>query len=352
MSSMLEHVSAAATRASLFAQIGLLSCVLLAACSPGDAGKEVLARVDGESVTMADVDSLVGDRLAVMELEYRQNRYNLVELALQRSIRDRVLEKEAAARGLTREEFVAQLTQGRVEVTEEEVVNFYRRNMGAFGGRRLEDMYDQIVEYLEERGYEEALDEAMTELSEAHEVVILLEPVRVEIDNEGSPAIGPRNAPVTLTEFSDFECPYCGRFFDTLNQLKSEYGDQLRIVFRQYPLETHPNAFKAAEASLCADEQDMFWPLHDLLFQEQDSLGVEAIKEKAGRLGLDAVAFAACLDSGKHAERIERDMREADRLGLNGTPFVFINGVQVPGGAAPYDVIATMIDQELERRRR
>ena len=101
---------------------------------------------------MADVDSLVGDRLALMDLEYRRNRHELVELSLERAIRDRVLEKEAAARGLTLEAFVSQLSEGRVEVTEEDVVNFYRRNMGAFGGRRLEDMYDQIVEYLEDRG--------------------------------------------------------------------------------------------------------------------------------------------------------------------------------------------------------
>ena len=116
---------------------------------------------------MADVDSLVGDRLALMDLEYRRNRHELVELSLERAIRDRVLEKEAAARGLTLEEFVSQLSEGRVEVTEEDVVNFYRRNMGAFGGRRLEDMHDQIVEYLEDRGHEQILDETMTELSDS-----------------------------------------------------------------------------------------------------------------------------------------------------------------------------------------
>ncbi len=323
---------------------------LLAACSTQDGGKAtVVATVDGEPITLADVDSLVGDRLALMDYEYQQERHGLVESAVERSIRDRLLEKEATARGMTPGEFVALQTEGGVEVTEEDVINFYRRNIGVFGGRRLEDVYGQIEEYLDDRAREQILEDMAVELGEAHEVKVLLEPVRVELDNEGSPSYGPRNAPVTLTEFSDFECPYCSRFFETVNRLKEDYGDQLRIVYRQYPLDIHPNALVAAQASLCADEQGKFWEMHDLLFVEPDSLQAEALKEKAGRLGLDQAAFALCLDSGKNAERIERDIREGDRLGLNGTPFVFINGVQVPGGAAPYDVIAKMVDQELER---
>lgn len=323
---------------------------LLASCAPQDRGNaEVLATIDGEPVRMAAVDSLVGERLALMEYEFRQERHGLIELALQRAIRNRVLEQAATAGGLTLEEYMSQQTEGRVEVGEEDIVDFYRRNLAAFGGRQLEDMYDQIDEYLQDRQREQMLDDLAAGLSEAHEIVVLLEPVRARLNNEGSPSLGRNNAPVTLTEFSDFQCPYCRIFTETVRQLKSSYGDQLRVVYRQYPLDIHPDAFKAAEASLCADEQGKFWELHDLMFAEHETLTVDDLKEKASRLGLDQAAFDECLDTGRQAEQIERDMREADGLGLSGTPLVFINGVQVTGGAVPYDVISEMIDQELER---
>jgi predicted DsbA family dithiol-disulfide isomerase len=323
---------------------------LLAACSPQDQGDAaVLATIDGRPVRMASVDSLVGDRLALMDHEYQQERYRLVELALQRAIRNQVLEEAAIVRGLTLSEYMSQETEGQLEVSEEDIVDFYRRNMTAFAGRRLEDMHGQIEEYLRNTRREQVLDDLAARLSEAHEIVVLLEPVRAELNNEGSPAMGPRNAPVTVTEFSDFQCPYCRNFLATLNQLKNSYGEQLRLVYRHYPLDSHPDAFKAAEASLCAEEQGMFWEMHDLLFNEQETLAVDDLKAKAGRLGLDQQAFDDCLDSGRQAERIERDIREGDRLGIAGTPFVLVNGVQVPGGAAPFDVISRMIDQELER---
>jgi predicted DsbA family dithiol-disulfide isomerase len=329
----------------------VVGVMLLAACSMGDDDRsKVLATVDGEPVTMVDLDTLVGDRLALMDYEYQQERYGLVELALQRSIRNRLLEQAASARGVTMEQYVEQLTAS-VEVTEEEVVSLYDRNAAALAGRTLDELYEQIEDYIRNMKRQQTLDQVSEELAELHMVEILLEPVRVELDNEGSPSFGPSNAPITLTEFSDFECPYCGRFFATVNQLKQAYAGQLEIVYRQYPLDIHENAFKAAEASLCADDQGKFWEMHDLLFMEQESLGVEALKEKASRLGLDSAQFDTCLASGQYVEQIEGDMREGSRLGLEGTPYVFINGVKVPGGAAPYDVMARMIDQELERRR-
>ena len=332
----------------------LLTVASLTACSPEDRAKTtVLATIDGEPITEAVVDSLVGDRLALMDYEYRLERDALIKAALDKAVRDRLLEKAAAREGLTLEELVARKTGGLAEVTEEDVVNFYRRNMAALGGRQLEDIYPQIEDYLKNSQREGVLNEAARGLAEGHEIVVLLEPVRAELDNEGAPARGPEDAPVTLTEFSDFECPYCRRFFDTLKQLKADYEGQLRVVYRQYPLETtHPNAFKAAEASLCAREQGKFWEMHDLLFAEQDQLDVEALKEKARRLGLEQETFDTCLDSGRHAAEIQRDIEAGNRLGITGTPFVLINGVQAPGGAAPYDVIAEMIDRELERARR
>lgn len=190
-------------------------------------------------------------------------------------------------------------------------------------------------------------------LADGHEVDIMVDPYRVDFDNAGQPVFGPADAAITLVEFSDFECPYCGGFAATLDQIKETYAGQIRLIYRQFPLrEIHPNAQKAAEASLCANEQGQFWELHDAMFAEQAMLGEGDLKRKAGRLGLDQAAFDACLDSGKFVEQVAADMMVGQRLGIDGTPAVFVNGRPLVGGAVPYEMIAELIDDELERQSR
>jgi protein-disulfide isomerase len=328
----------------------LLFGAALLGCSSGSGQEpEVLATVDGEPVTMADVEAIAGDELARMELDYNKRRRQLVEAALRRALRDRLLEREAAAQGLSLDEFVAQELEGKTDVSDAEVEGWYRQNQAALGGRALEELREPIREFLSEQKRQGVLNALGQRLREGVEIVILLEPLRVELNNEGAPALGPSDAPVTLVEFSDFECPFCGQFFQTMKRLKETYGDQLRVVYRQFPLEMHSNSFKAAEASLCADEQGRFWEMHDLLFSEQDRLDVESLKEKADRIGLDRAAFDECLDSGRQVERIRRDVQEGSRLGVQGTPALFLNGIPLSGGAIPYTVVAEAIDAELQR---
>lgn len=320
----------------------------VAGCAASDR-PETLATIDGDPVTMADVEELAGTELGQLDHEYNVRRYQLIESALEQLVRDRLLDSEAEARGVTTDELVAAETGATEPVTDEEVAEWYNRNEASLGGRSLEELYQQIVDYLEGTRRQQMLNQLAQRLRQEREVVFLLEPFRVELHNVGAPAQGPAGAPVTLTEFSDFECPYCGRFFPTLQQLKENYGDRLRIVYRQFPLNNHPNAYPAALASLCAHEQGRFWEMHDLMFAEQDRLEVESLKEKAGRLGLDRARFDACLDSAQYAEQVRQDVLEANRVGVQGTPAVYVNGIPVPRGAAPYPVIAGMIDEELER---
>jgi protein-disulfide isomerase len=340
-----RRVSATATQ--------VLACVAvgswLAACSSASSDDpEWVATIDGAPVTMAEVEDVLGDDLAQMDQEYRRQRHQLVEAGLDRAIRDRLLEEEAAARGLSVDEVIAAETRG-LAVSDADVAAFYEQNRAALGGGSLEEWSPRIRQFMEENRQQSALNDLGARLAQGKDVVVLLDPYRVELNNEGSPIFGPANAPVTLTEFSDFECPYCGQFFPTLKRLAETYGDDLKVVYRQYPLDTHAHAWKAAEASLCAHDQDRFWEMHDLMFEEQGTLGVESLIEKAERLGLDVGQFRACLDSGRHAEQIRRDMREANRIGVDGTPAVFVNGIPAPGGAAPYEVLAELIDDELGR---
>lgn len=320
----------------------------IAGCAGSDAS-ETLATIDGDPLTMADVEELAGSQLGQLEHNYRLERHQLVEAALDQLVRQRLLDAEAEARGIAADELLAAEIGDSRPVTDEEVAEWYNRNAASLSGRSLEELHPQIVDYLEGTRRQQMLNQLAQRLRQEREVVFLLQPFRVELDNSDAPAWGPAGAPVTLTEFSDFECPFCVRFVPTLQRLRESYGDRLRVVFRQFPLNNHPNAYPAALASLCAHEQNRFWEMHDLMFAEQDRLDIESLKEKAGRLGLDRARFDACLDSDQYAEQVRKDVLEGARVGVEGTPALYVNGIPIPRGNAPYPVIAGLIDQELER---
>ena len=316
----------------------------------GDAAAEVLASIDGREITLADLDEQVRDQISRMEYQYRSQRSQVLEAAVEEVIQDRLLTEAAAARGVSLEEIVATETEGRVEVSEAEIEDWYLRNSSRLQDQPLEAVAPQIRQYLEDVERQQLVTALVSQLGSEHEIEYFVEPARAEFDLEGAPTFGPDDAPVTLIEFSDFECPFCSRFFPTINRIKEEYRDRVRVVYLQFPLANiHPNAFKAAEASLCAHEQGSFWEMHDLLFQEQGSLAVSDLKEKAGRLGLDAEEFGSCLDSGRQVDRIRRDLSQGQAAGINGTPALFVNGINVPGGAVPFEVVAAAIDRELRR---
>jgi protein-disulfide isomerase len=180
---------------------------------------------------------------------------------------------------------------------------------------------------------------------------LFLEPERTEIATAGHPTRGPAAAPITIVEFSDFECPFCGGLFPTLEAVEKNYRNQVRIVYRQFPLrKIHPRAEKAAEAALCAAEQGRFWEMHDSLFGHQEDLSVDALKARAAELKLNTAAFNACLDSGKQMAAIDKDIAEGMQAGVTGTPTLFINGRKMVGNQ-PYAKIRDIIEDELARKK-
>lgn len=160
---------------------------------------------------------------------------------------------------------------------------------------------------------------------------------------------GDKDAPVTIVEFSDFECPYCTKAYNNaLKQVKSEYVDKglVNIVYRDFPLGFHQNAQKAAEAAECAGEQDEYYAMHDLLFESGVTGGINSFKEYAKTIGLDTSEFDECLDSGAMAKEVAKDMADGQAAGVRGTPAFFIDGKMI-SGAQPFSVFKQAIDAAL-----
>ena len=326
------------TSAALALAFGLVSIVHAA-----DAPK-VLAVVNGKPITEADVRQGKAADFTAMALSHRRDEQRLLEVGLDELVNKALIDAEAAARGISAAEVIAAAKPA--PVTDAEVDAFYEENKARIP-KPKDQVLPQIRQYLEQGAAQKASEVFLASLKAKYKVAMNLEPLRLAVAATG-PANGPENAPVTLVEFSDFQCPYCGQFVSTVAQLKAKYGDKLRIVFRQFPLSIHPLAPKAAEAALCANEQGKFWQMHDAMFQNQRALAVEDLKKTAAGLGLDAAKFDGCLDTGKTAAAVQHDMQEGGAAGVGSTPSMFING-RFLEGSLPLEQLTAVVDDELRR---
>jgi protein-disulfide isomerase len=170
-------------------------------------------------------------------------------------------------------------------------------------------------------------------------------PLKVDVGN--SPTKGPKDAPVTIIEFSDFECPFCQRGANTADEILKNYPKEVRLVFKNLPLPFHNNAVPAAKAALAAGKQGKFWQMHDVLFQNQKGLTEELFLNTAKDLGLDIEKFKKDMASDAIAKQIEEDKAAAQKVGISGTPGFLVNGVLVRG-AYPFPHFKTIIDRWLE----
>lgn len=337
-------------KAAFFAIAGLL---LACSPSPAQSGSDVAARVGSRDITVKELDERWRAVDAGEQTETIQKLYDGRRNALESIIADMLLADAAKGKGLSPEAYVQSEIVRRVKpVTDADVVAFYQANQGQMEGRPLETMAPAISRYLTEQQEGAARIALINELrTTGPSVRVMLETPRFEVAvSDTDPSLGDARAPVTLVEFSDFQCPYCLRVSPTLKQIHAKYGDKVRIVWKDFPLtQIHPQAFKASEAGHCAAEQGKFWEFHDLVFANQQAMEPDDLKKYAAAVGVEAGRFNACLDLSKHAEVVRNGVAEGTRLGINSTPTVFINGRRV-AGAQPYEVFAGIIDEELSRK--
>ena len=331
----------------------LTALVSLFACSAAPAQQpDTAARIGNRTVTTKELDERWRADDPASQAEATQKLYDGRRAALDAIIADQLLTEAAKKKGMTAAAFeLEELGKRTKPVTDGEVVAFYQGNINQMQGRSLEVMGPAISRYLTEQQRDNARRELIAELRKAGpEVRVLIDPPRREVDVEASdPSLGRASAPVTLIEFSDFQCPFCQRVAPTLKKIRDTYGDKVRIVWKDFPLtQIHPQAFKAGEAAHCAGDQGKYWEYHDRLFANQQQLQPEDLKKHATEIGLDASAFSACLDSSKYGERVRNGVAEGTRLGVNSTPTIYVNG-RVLSGAQPYETFVSVIDEELSR---
>lgn len=337
----------------LAAAIGFSSCSQDADSKPNFIFKP--APKNGVVAKIGDVEISEQEMLKGIESQVYDAETKLHELKMGR-IRSLVLkslmEADPRKKDLSNDEFLDKYIANDVTVSKKDIEAFITE-------RKIpkENINDQIKEkvrqFLEVEKKKEAIENWIGEKTKKSAVeVYLTQPSRptFEVDIGSAPFTGASDAKVTIVEFSDFQCPFCSKGADIMNEIKKKYGKKVKIAFKNYPLPFHTHAKDAAHAGLCVNEQkpELFWKLHDLMFADQTKLAREDLKASVKKIGGNSEEFDQCMSSNKFMAAIEADIEQGKDLGVQSTPTFFVNG-QLINGAHPLEVFAEIIDTELAK---
>jgi len=320
----------------LGAALALLSAGSMAAQSgPG----EVVATVGGVKVTMGELEQEEAAKLLSAHYKY----YEAETKALNELIDKKLLEQKAKSENLTVDQLIDRDINSQVKDPTEDQMKVYYEGLDV--DQPYEAVREKILEKIRQVRAARARSSYMKALHAQSTDYITLAPPRANVDTQNAQMLGPENAPVTLVEFADYECPYCQRVAADVKKLQTDLGGKMAFAFKDFPLPMHARAEKAAEAARCASKQGKFWEFHDELFHSKE-LDVDQLKAQARALSLDPAEFDKCLDSGEQAAAVERDRKEGVTLGLSGTPAFFING-HFLSGASDYATLRRVVEQQL-----
>ena len=245
-----------------------------------------------------------------------------------------LMDKDLRKKGLSNDEYLEKYIANKVDVSPKEIDDFAKKN----NIPKVDDtLKGRIRSYLLNDKKKTAISQWLDRQFEQTPVEVYFEkPERpiFDVSVGDSPFVGGANAKVTIVEFSDFQCPFCARALEKVDQLKKKYGNKIKIVFKNFPLPSHANAPLAARAGLCAQKlkgNESFWKLHDKIFANQAALGRSDLVKYSGEMGLNEKAFEDCLDSEDIRKRVEADLEQGKGLGVQSTPTFYINGRPVQG---------------------
>ncbi|HET9551328.1 MAG TPA: thioredoxin domain-containing protein [Anaeromyxobacteraceae bacterium] len=325
-----------------------------AATDAGTGKNAPVAKVAGVVITAEELDKSLRNELNEVE----QRTYDLRKQGLDQLINQRLVEGKAKAAGLAVDEFLKKELSTKVaDPSDEEARALYERAKAA---GQVNDPFDkvkpQVVGFLKQQKLQVVLAQYVEQLRAEAKVEVLLPPYlppKVEVAATG-PTKGPDAAPVTIVEFSDYQCPYCARAEGTVKDLLEleKYKGKIKLVYRDYPLPSHNLAPKAAEAAHCAGDQgtEKYWAMHGKLFAAAPKLEVTDLKAYARELGLDGGRFDKCLDSGEKAKTVQEHAKAGEEAGVRGTPAFFING-RLLSGAQKLEAFTAIVDAELAAKK-
>ncbi len=322
-----------------------LPLALYGQAAPHASSGDPVATVAGQPIFESDLEAALGSQ-QLMQL--RTQEYDAKSKALENLIRLKVVEAEAKKRGITPEKLIEQEVDSKVlDPADGEVEAYFWGQNRA--GANFEDVKEQYRSALKRLRIQKARQNFADSLRKTTDVVVNLRPPSVNVAYDPARVKGDPKAPVTIVEFSDFQCPFCKKTQPTLRELLTKYNGRVKLAFLDFPLrEIHPHAEIAAEGARCAGEQGKFWEFHDALFADQSKLAENDLIAHARTLALDEKSFQSCLASGKFKSKVEADLQAGSKAGVAGTPGFFVNGIFL-SGAQPQSEFEKIINNELAR---
>ena len=279
-------------------------------------------------------------------LEIENEKYEALKDGLDELVSESLMDQEAKARNLTTEALVkAEIADKTTAPTDDEIKKVYDENKEALQNAPLESVKGKVIDYLKAQRSGVRQQAFVEELKKKYPTKISLKAPVIEVGTGGRPVLGPATAPITIIEFSDYECPFCKRAEPALTQALETYKDKIKFAYRHYPLPFHQHARPASEAALCANGQGKYWEYHKKVFASP-SLTEETLKQIAKDVGLDAAKFDTCMKNHEFAKEIDKDLEDGQAVGVNGTPAFFING-RMLSGAQPFEKFKELIDTAL-----
>jgi protein-disulfide isomerase len=341
-----------AAAAELALSLLLTPVLLTRSLSAQTSDDPVVATIDGQPVRLSDLDGRWREQDPGTFARLQQEQYEGRRRALDSIIAVHLLDAEAARRHLTVDKLLdEELPKRMPPVSEADVLEAYARSGAEAQGVSLDQVRDTLLQNIErQRSRTAALVRYLDELRGAAQgITVRFDAPRQTIPIASSDRTrGASGSRVDIVEFGDFQCPICLSMEPVLKRLQIEHRNDIRFVWKDFPLQGHPDARPAAEAARCAGDQGKFWEYHDKLFANQQALGRNRLKDYAKQLKLDTTAFGSCVDKAAHRSDIDRSLEEAAAHGVEATPTVFINGRLVIG-AVPYDTYERIVREELSR---
>ena len=340
------HSVAGITAAMMIAALAVMMAPVPHA-GAGESANPVVATVGNHQITQNQMDATMLQSLSKSQL------YDLRKQTLDKMIDTYLIDDAAKKANLTPEAYLArELKSTSAPTTEADAKKYYdahKANIDAqTGGRPFSDIKTALINALQRHDDRERHDALIEKLRSETHVKVALETPRVSVASIGHPWTGGKDAPVTIVEFSDFQCPYCRSAEPVLKQIQAKYGDKVKLVYMDFPLGMHQHATDAAVAGRCAADQNKFWELHDAMFSDQSKLDPASLKASAVKVGLDPAKFNACFDAKRGLDGIKSDQAQGAQLGVSGTPTFFVDGRELVG-AETEEGFSNVIDDELAR---